>query len=192
MVMQAKRRYTPEKYLELERAAEYKSEYLNGEIYGRSGGTLRHSAIAVNVSSEIRTQLKGKPCQVFSRDGKVRSTPSGLLAYPDVSVACGELLFHDSHRDVLTNSVVIVEVLSDSTEAYDRGRKFFYYRQIETLTDYLLVSQNEPYVDHHSKQADGRWVINSAVGLESSLVIATIDCTLLLAEIYDKIPFASE
>src|SRR5262249_16087084 len=129
---------------------------------------------------------------VFSSDVRVRTTPTGLFAYPDLSVVCGELVFHDEKRDVLTNPVLLVEVLSDSTEAYDRGRKFFQYREIETLTDYLLVSQKEPYIDHYTKQADGRWLLTSVLGLEASLPIPSLGCTLLLSEVDDKSTFPEE
>jgi Uma2 family endonuclease len=187
-----KRFYTPEEYLSLERNSEFKSEYLQGEIYAMAGGSPEHGAITVNLSREISLQLKGRPCQVFSSDVRVRTTPSGLFAYPDLSVVCGELVFHDEKRDVLTNPVLLVEALSDSTEAYDRGRKFFQYRQIETLTDYLLVSQKEPYIDHYTKQADGRWLLTPVMGLEAILPIPSLGCTLLLSEVYDKITFPAE
>src|SRR5579872_3485343 len=151
------RYFTPEEYLTLERAADFKSEYLHGQIYAMAGGTPQHGAIALHAGSELRAQLKGASCQVFPSDVKVRTTPSGLFAYPDVSVVCGKLQYHDERRDVLTNPILIVEVLSNSTEAYDRGRKFWQYRQVETLTDYLLIAQREPSIDHYAKQSDGRW-----------------------------------
>jgi Uma2 family endonuclease len=184
--------YTPEEYLALERAADYRSEYLNGEIYAMAGGTPQHGAIAVNIGSELRAQLKAKPCQVFPSDVKIRTTPGGLFAYPDISVVCGPLNYHDAHRDVLTNPVLLVEVLSESTEAFDRGRKFYQYRQIETLTDSLLVSQEEPSIDHYAKQPDGRWLLTTVVGLDARLYLASLDCTLLLREVYAKIEFPSQ
>src|ERR1043166_4502630 len=164
-----KRFYTPDEYLNLERESEVKCEYLQGEIYAMSRGSPEHGAIAVNLSREISHQLKDKPCRVFSSDVKVRTSLAGLFAYPDLSVVCGDLLFHDEKRDVLTNPVLLVEVLSDSTEAYDRGRKFYQYRQIETLTDYLLVSQKEPYIDHYARQADGRWLLTTPDGLDAAV-----------------------
>ncbi|HLK59669.1 MAG TPA: Uma2 family endonuclease [Chthonomonadaceae bacterium] len=192
MAVFARQRYTPEEYLALERSADTKSEYFEGEIRAMAGGTPQHGAITVNISSELRMQLKGKPCQVFSSDVKVRTRPDGLFTYPDVSVVCGALQFHDEREDVLTNPCVIVEVLSDSTEAEDRGRKFFQYRQIETLTDYLLVSQKEPLIDYYEKQEDGRWLLASVVGLESSLTLDSVGCVLALSEVYDKIQFPVE
>ena len=182
---------TPEEYLVRERAAEFKSEYLFGQVYAKSGGSPEHAAIAINVGGELRAQLRGKPCQVFSSELKVRIRSNGLFAYPDLSVACGELEFHDGQRDVLTNPTLIVEVLSPSTENYDRGSKFFYYRQIEALQEYLLVSQHEPYIDHYKKEAEGRWTLTSAAGLASSLALPSIGVTLDLAEIYEKIAFPS-
>jgi Uma2 family endonuclease len=189
MAMHAERYYSPEEYLALERVDKYKNEYLAGRIYAMSGGTPTHAAIAMNVGGEIRTQLKGSECRVFSSDLKVRSGASTLFAYPDVTVVCGNLEYHDSKADVITNPVVIVEVLSDSTEAFDRGDKFINYRQIESLADYLLVSQTGCLVEHYTKLPDGKWILNPVSGLESEIEIRSIGCTLRLSEIYDKIEF---
>jgi len=181
--------YTPEEYFASEREAEFKSEYLNGEIYAMAGSSPEHSTITVNVSGELRAQLKGKPCRVFSSDMKVRTDADGLFSYPDVSVVCGEPRFHDEHRDVLVNPTLIVEVLSPSTERFDRGRKFAQYQQIESLTDYLLVAQDEPRVEHYVRQEGGRWLLSTATGREDTLHLASIGCTLPLSEVYDKVDF---
>jgi Uma2 family endonuclease len=183
------RKFTPEEYLILERGADFKSEYYYGEIYAMAGGSPQHGAIAINLGSEVRASLKGKPCQAFSSDLKVRTRPDGLFAYPDVSVVCGELQFHDAAKDVVTNPTVIFEVLSESTEAYDRGRKFQDYQLIETLTDYVMISQNEPCIEHYVRKPNDKWLLTTTKGLQGQVFIASIECTLLLSEVYDKIDF---
>src|SRR5258708_7041035 len=181
--------YSPEEYLALERAAEFKSEYLNGEIYAMSGGSPEHSTVGVNVSAEIHSQLKGKPCQAFSNDMKVRTSLQGLYSYPDLSVVCEQPRFHDEERDVLLNPIVIVEVLSPSTEAYDRGRKFAKYQQIKSLQNYVMISQDEPRVELYVRQPNDDWLLTVAKGLDASIALPAIDCVLLLADVYDRIRF---
>ena len=141
------RRYTPEEYLELERKAEFKSEYIDGEIFPIGGGILgmagadeAHNLIVTNAVRELSLQLKGRPCRTYPSDMKVEPVPGGQFVYPDVTVVCGEPRFHDERRDMLKNPTVIIEVLSPSTEAYDRGAKFARYRQMNSLTNYLLIS----------------------------------------------------
>jgi len=181
--------YTPEEYLSLERSADFKSEYLDGLIYAMAGSSPQHSAITANVIAIAVAALRGKPCQVFSSDLKVATDPHGLYAYPDLSIVCGEPQFHDEHQDVLTNPTVLVEVLSPSTEAYDRGRKFIQYQRIASLTDYILVAQEEPRLEHYARQGGNQWLLSSAAGLDGSLAIGSLGCTLRLAEIYDKVRF---
>lgn len=187
------RRYTPEEYLELERQSDVRHEYYEGEIYAMAGETLKHSQICVNLAREVSSQLKGKPCQALSPNMKVRAQTKGLFAYPDLTVVCGEPIFHDQKRDVLLNPRVIFEVLSPSTERYDRTMKFFKYRQeIQDLTDYIIVSQDSAFIEHYEKQADGRWVHTVVGGLENVLNVASINCVLSLAEIYDRVEIAAE
>lgn len=180
----------PEDYLELERNAEFKSEYLEGQIFAMSGGSPEHSAITVNITRELSLQLKGRPCQAFSNDLKVRTSYTGLYAYPDLTVVCSEPIYHDEKRDIITNPVVIIEVLSPSTEAFDRGRKFAHYQNILSLLDYILIAQDQPWIDHYARQPNNRWLLTPVVGLESSLWIPSIECDLRLAEVYDRIVFA--
>lgn len=183
--------FTSEEYLSLERSTDFRHEYLDGHVYAMAGETLEHSTICFNLAVVIGTQLRDKPCRGFSPNMKVRTGTAGLFAYPDLMVVCGEPLFHDERRDVLVNPTVIFEVLSPSTEAYDRGEKFLRYRsEISTLQDYVLVSQAKPIVEHFSRQPDGSWRYTSVSGLTSILHLASIDCQLPLAEIYDRIPFA--
>ena len=187
------RRYTPEEYLELERQSDVRHEYYEGEIYAMAGETLKHSQICVNLAREVSSQLKGKPCQALSPNMKVRAQTKGLFAYPDLTVVCGEPIFHDQKRDVLLNPRVIFEVLSPSTERYDRTMKFFKYRQeIQDLTDYIIVSQDSAFIEHYEKQEDGRWVHMVVGGLENVLNVASINCVLSLAEIYDRVEIAAE
>jgi Uma2 family endonuclease len=176
-------------YLALERQAEIKSEYLNGQIYAMSGASRSHNRITVNLTAALHAQLKHKPCEPFSGDMRVKVTPTGLYTYPDVMVVCGEPRFEDPHVDTLLNPTVLIEVLSDSTEAYDRGGKFAHYRALESLTDYLLVAQDQPRIEHFRRQTDGQWLYSVADGLDAQVEIATIGCVLHLAEVYERVAF---
>jgi Uma2 family endonuclease len=189
MASNPKQRLTPEQYLELERKAEFKSEYLDGEIYAMAGASLDHSAITANLTSEVVQQLRGTPCQVLTSDTKIRPGYASLYSYPDLSVICGEPIFHDKHKDILLNPKVIFEVLSPSTERFDRGAKFLRYQIIDTFTDYVLIAQDEPRVEHFIRQEDGSWRYLIVRGLESRLHIASIDCAISLAGLYDRINF---
>jgi Uma2 family endonuclease len=155
-----------------------------------AGESLPHSRICINLSGEVRSQLKGKPCEALSPNMKVRTSTASLFSYPDLTVVCGEPLFHDRKKDVLTNPQVIFEVLSPSTAEYDRTTKFQRYRMgNETLSDYILVSQDKPFVEHFTKQADGKWLYQSYGAIEDFLIIETIECELSLREIYDRVEF---
>lgn len=193
--------YTVEEYLALERASEERHEYLDGQIYAMAGESPAHGTICMNLSRIISTQLLGTPCQAWSKDTKVRSGPAprsrydakGLYSYPDLVVVCGEPQFHDEHRDVLLNPQVIIELLSPATEAYDRGQKFLRYRTwLPSLTDYVVVAQSEPLIEHFTRQGDGLWVIATTVNeLTGSVEVASINCVLQLSEVYDRIVFPS-
>jgi len=176
-------------YLALERQAATKSEYLNGQIYAMSGASRSHNRITVNLTATLHSQLRSKPCEPFSGDMRVKVSPTGLYTYPDVVVACGEPRFEDPHIDTLLNPMAIIEVLSDSTEAYDRGDKFAHYRALDSLTDYLLVAQDKPRIEHYSRQPDGQWLYSVADGPDARMEIAAIGCALHLAEIYDRVEF---
>ena len=184
-----KKRYTPQEYLALERAAEFKSEYLRGEIFAMAGASRELSLIASNLIGEVGSQLRETPCEVHGSDLRVRVSLTGLYTYPDVTIACGELQFDDQFRDTLLNPKVIFEVLSDSTEAYDRGKKFDHYRQIPSLTEYILVSQTEPLIERYVRQSDGSWRLTVCKGLEAVLELETVPCRLKLADVYFKVSF---
>ena len=181
---------TPEEYLEVERKAEYKSEYFNGEIYAMSGAKRNHNKVATNLSGLIWQHLKGKDCESYSNDMRVFVPKTGLYTYPDLVVVCGEPKFQDKVFDTLLNSTLLVEVLSETTESYDRGKKFQHYRSIESLQEYVLVAQDEARIEKYIKHGDGFWLLSEAVGLDSKIEFASIECRIALAEVYDKIDFS--
>lgn len=194
-------RYTVEDYLVLERESEDRHEYLDGEVYLMAGESPEHGTICMNLSVSIGSQLRGTPCQAFAKDTKVRSGPNplpgqpmkGLFSYPDLLVVCGDLQFHDQFRDVLLNPTLIVEVLSESTEAFDRGEKFRRYRTwLPTLMDYLLVAQDKPLIDHYHRVEANRWELVSIEGIEASFHLELLNFTLRLVDIYDRIIFPTE
>jgi len=180
---------TPEEYLAYERKSETKNEYLGGELFGMAGASERHNLIVANLVAEFRSQFKRRPCKVYPSDMRVKIPATGLYTYPDVSVVCGEAEFEDDHRDTLLNPTLIVEVLSDSTEAYDRGKKFEHYRTLDSLSDYLLVAQDSPSVEHYVRQPDDKWLLTPYKSLQSAIALASVDCTLSLVEVYDKVDF---
>jgi Uma2 family endonuclease len=185
MVSQAKPYYTEEEYLKLERAAEYKSEYFAGEIFAMSGATATHNIIAGNIFRHIGNlfEATGRPCRVYIGDMRVRVTPTGLYTYPDVMAICGPQDFADNRQDTLLNPTVIFEVLSPSTESYDRGQKFAHYWALPSLTDYVLVAQNQVRVEHYTRQDNG-WLLTAFTTLDATLHLPSIEATLPLARIY--------
>jgi Uma2 family endonuclease len=194
-------RYSVEEYLTSERESEERHEYLDGQIYAMAGQSPEHGAICTNLGGQLYAQLRGRPCQVFSKDMKVRSGPApklgqtakGLYSYPDLLVVCGELKFHDEYRDVLVNPNVIIEVLSPATEAFDRGEKWARYQTwLPELTDYLLVSQSKPRVEHFHRRTGGEWLYSLVNNLEDGFHLHSIDCTLQLADVYDRVVFPVE
>lgn len=182
-------RYTPQEYLELERKAQTKSEFYRGEIFAMSGASKEHNAIAANVLALIWNQFRGRPCQVYGSDMRVKVDWSGLYTYPDVSALCGEAEFDDEHVDTLLNPQVLVEVLSPSTEDYDRGGKFELYRQLPSLRDYVVVAQDRIFVEHHTRQDDGSWRLVDFRDKSDEIAIEGIDCRLRLEDVYDKVSF---
>jgi Uma2 family endonuclease len=178
---------TPEEYLAMERAAEYKNEYVNGEIFAMTGASRKHNLVAGNIYGELRQQLKGKPCEAYPGEMRVKAPAARSYVYPDVVVVCGEPQFEDSYVDTLLNPTLVVEVLSKSTESYNRLAKSAYYRTIESLVEYLLVAQEEYRVEQYIKQADGRWLLSDVRSLESVIELKSIDCSLPLRDLYDRV-----
>ena len=183
-------RYTVEEYLELERQSEVRHEYLDGQIYEMAGESLAHGRICINLARELSTQLKGKPCEALSANMKVQVQSRSMYVYPDLTIVCDEPIFHDTKRDVLTNPRVIFEVLSPSTEKYDRGEKFRRYNsQLETLTDYVLISQHLCCVEHFTRQPHNQWLYRALTESTDTLHLVSIDCHLQVSEIYDRVVF---
>ena len=184
---------TPEEYITLERKAipdaeTVRSEYMNGEIIAMSGASLAHNLITYNISGELRNRLKSSGCLAFANEMRVSIPTANSYFYPDVSVVCGEPRFEDDVFDTLLNPIVIVEVLSPSTEAYDRGDKFAHYRQLESLQEYILVSQDKVRVDHYVRHAT-QWILTDFQNLDQQLPLTSIQCELPLQEIYERVPF---
>jgi Uma2 family endonuclease len=173
-------------YLEIERKAEYKSEYCAGEMFAMAGATEAHNILAANMLVLIHYQFRARDCRVYGSDMRVAVSPEGLYTYPDVSAACEEPRFLDQHRDTLLNPAVIVEVLSSSTEAYDRGRKFELYRTLDSIQQYVLVATDRIHVDVYTRVQDGRWVLRSLDGAADSVELDSIGCRLLVSELYQK------
>lgn len=185
------RRYTPEEYLELERKAEFKNQYYRGEIYAMSGASRPHNLIGVNLSSEIHARLKGRHCEVYANDMRVRTGPKGLFSYPDIVAVCGEPEFLDGHFDTLLNPTLLVEILSPSTEAFDRGGKFEQYRRIDSLREYVLVSQHRALVERFARQGD-EWVLSEIEGMDGILRLDSIGCEVPLGQTYRGVNFPGE
>ena len=186
----AERWQTPEQYLVLERQADHKSEYINGRIFAMAGASRAHNLIAGNIFGELRAQLRGRPCEAYISDMRVKVSQTGLYSYPDVAVACGELQFEDVHGDTLLNPLVIVEVLSESTEAYDRGGKFAHFRRLPSLTDYLLVAQDKMCVEQYVRQGE-QWLLTELSDAKGAVQLESIGCKLSLEEIYARVELPS-
>lgn len=182
-------RLTDLEYLARERVAAHKNEFFDGEVFAMSGGSLAHSLIATNLAAEFRRALRDRPCLPFNSDLRLKVEATGLLTYPDLSVICGPAKFVDDEQDTITNPTVLVEVLSDSTESYDRGAKFRNYVQIPSLREYLLVSQHEPRIEQFARQEGGPWVWREAAGLDATLELPCLQIQLALAEVFAKVPF---
>ncbi|MCI0654678.1 MAG: Uma2 family endonuclease [Methylococcaceae bacterium] len=178
--------HTAEEYLVLERAAPCKSEFHAGYIYAMTGASREHNLLSVNIASELRSQLKGRPCETYINDMRVKAAATHSYHYPDVTVVCGSPELEDEHGDTLLNPTLLIEVLSRSTEAYDRGDKFANYRKIPSLREYLLVTQHLPRIERYVRQGDV-WLLTEADGLAASLALDSIGCTLALSEVYDRV-----
>jgi Uma2 family endonuclease len=177
---------SPDEYLAIERKAQRKSEYIDGAMYTMAGASEPHNLIVGNILTELNIQLRAVDCKVYPSDLKVQVPDSSKFFYPDVSVVCGETQFADPERDVILNPVLIVEVLSESTAAFDRGKKFQSYQRIESLSEYLLVAQDEMLVEDYVRQDDGHWLYTRLGGPDASVFLPAISCEVRLLDIYRK------
>jgi Uma2 family endonuclease len=182
-------RLTSQEYLVSERDSEQKHEFYRGEMFAMGGASFAHNQITTNIGTLVNTLLRNRDCAVTLNDLRVKITATGLYTYPDVVVTCESPKFEDEESDTLLNPQVIMEVLSKSTESYDRGKKFEHYRQIESLREYVLVAQDRPQIERFSRQADRHWLLDEASGLDAALHLTTIDVTLKLADVYAKVQF---
>ncbi|HMA34002.1 MAG TPA: Uma2 family endonuclease, partial [Chloroflexia bacterium] len=177
------RRYTPDDYLAHERHATYKSEYIAGQIIAMSGVSWEHSLITGNVFRVVSTQLLDRPCTAHASDLRVKVSAQGMYTYPDIVVVCGTPEFEDAQVDTLLNPTLIVEVLSPSTEADDRGAKFGYYRTVPSLLEYLLIAQDKMLVEHYARRGE-QWVLTATTDPTAVVPLPAIDCALPLSEVY--------
>ncbi|MFN8451812.1 MAG: Uma2 family endonuclease [Anaerolineae bacterium] len=180
---------TVEEYLAFERASEEKHEYLNGEIFMMSGASRHHNIIQINVAASLHAQLRQRSCTAFPSDMRVRIS-TGLYTYPDISVVCDPPQYDESeYQDTLLNPTLIVEVLSPSTESFDRGRKFQHYRALASLQEYVLIAQDSAHIERYLRQPNDEWLLADATGLDASIELSSIGCTLVLADVYEKVTF---
>jgi Uma2 family endonuclease len=190
MLLQEKNIISPEEYLALERESSEKSEYFDGEMFAMAGASREHNQISSNIVRILGNDLLEKPCSVFSSDMKVKVGEIGKYTYPDVVVVCKDEQYEDENRDVLLNPLVIIEILSDSTEAYDRGDKFLHYQLIDSFSEYILISQYCCKVEKFSRQGDDTWIYSKYINIKESLSIEFLKSELLLSEIYRKVIFS--
>jgi len=191
MSTQPKSPLTPEQYLEIERKAEYKSEYLAGEMFAMSGASREHNVLVWTLASILFEQLHDRQCELYPGDMRVLVAPTGLYTYPNIVGVCGIPRFRDGHADTLINPTFLAEILSPSTEAYDRGRKFEHYRQIESLQEYLLVAQDRMHADLFLRRSDSNWILAQADRPDDALRLRSLGCELPMARLYQKIDFPS-
>jgi Uma2 family endonuclease len=181
-------RVTPAEYLKYERSSQVKHEYYAGEIFAMTGASKNHNRIVTSTLAALYAQLRERPCDVFPGDMRVKPHSGLLYAYPDITVVCGTPEFEDDEVDTLLNPTVIIEVLSPSTEAYDRGKKFQHYRTIPSFQEYLLIAQDSVRVEHYTLR-DNEWILTDASTLDAIITLPSIDCTLSLSDVYEKVDF---
>ncbi len=187
MTAQPKQVYSVEAYLVIERAGSLKHEYYHGEIFALAGSSEAHNIILTNIITSLNMQLRKRPCKVYPSDMRLKIPKTGLYTYPDASIVCGTPHFDDVERDTLLNPLIVIEILSPSTERYDRGKKFQNYRTVATLQEYILVSQDDYHIEHYINQNDGNWLLTAYDSVHTTLHLRAIDCTLALEDVYDKV-----
>lgn len=178
---------TPAQYLAAERIADVRHEFCDGTILTMAGASRKHNLLSANLVRVIGNELLERPCNVYSSDMRVKSEGAKTYCYPDVVAACQQERFEDAQEDTLLNPLLLIEILSDSTEAYDRGDKFFHYRQIESFVEYILVSQKSCHVERYVRQADNTWLYSEYKSLDENIELSSIGCTVSLKDIYNKV-----
>ncbi|MFZ2277134.1 MAG: Uma2 family endonuclease [Prosthecobacter sp.] len=190
-IAKAKIKHTVEQYYDLEENEVYKSEFHDGDIFAMAGGSPEHSLIVTNLLGELRQRLKGKTCTPYDSNLRIKIPATGFVTYPDAAVFCKKLEFDpkDKRQQTAINPTIVFEVLSKSTESYDRGKKAENYRQLESLKAYVLVSQTSPHIEIYERHGDGFWFLTEAKGLDQELAIKSLGIQLPLAEVYDRMKF---
>jgi Uma2 family endonuclease len=185
-----KKYISEEDYLTMEAVSPVKHEYFDGEIFQMAGASDEHNTISMNIAAELHQQLKKRQCKVYQNDMRLYIEKEGIYVYPDVMVVCGKPEIKKyKGLDNLLNPVLIIEVLSESTADYDKSRKFDQYRTIESFREYVLVWQDKKRVARYTKQTDGNWLLSDFIGEEAEIILSSIECTLTMDDIYDKVYF---
>ena len=179
--------YTSSEYLQQERHNSARHEYIQGQIYAMAGASREHNQLVFNLAGLLHAQLRNRPCSAFVADMRVRTRAHEAYFYPDLSVVCGEMQFEDEHSDTLTNPSLIIEVLSPTTEGYDRGAKFAHYRRLESLREYILVAQDRVSIERYIRNVQGQWLLSEATELDQTLQLEAIGCELSLQAVYEKV-----
>lgn len=192
MTAQPQPRITPEEYLAFERGSDTRHEYYAGVIVAMAGGTARHNRIAGSTYVSMYNQLRGRNCNIYPSDMRVKAISTNIYSYPDVTVTCGDEQFEDSREDSLLNPVVIIEVLSPSTEKFDRGKKFQSYRTIPSLREYILIAQDDYHIERFVRYGENTWLLSEATGKDAYIEISAIQCVLRLEEIYERVVFPAD
>jgi Uma2 family endonuclease len=180
---------TPEQYLEIERAAQFRSEYLRGEMFAMSGASHNHARIIISTARRLAAQLEGRPCEPAANDLRLWSEREQMFTYPDIVVTCGSTRYLDKRHDTIVDATLIVEVLSPSTRSYDRGDKFLFYRSLPSFSEYLLLSQDAIRAEHHVRQPDGSWLFREFTSPDTEIALTSIGCRLPLGALYERVEF---
>lgn len=187
MSLHPKPKFTGQEYLDWERQQDTRHEYFDGEIFAMTGASRKHNLVCGNTFSALHAQMRGGTCEVYNNDMRVKVSETGMYTYPDIVAACDNPAFEDAAADTLINPVLIIEVLSGSTEPYDRGAKFLHYRTLPSLRDYLLVAQDACRVEHYARQADNRWLLTEYQDPDDSVHLESVACRLVLREMYERV-----
>lgn len=188
MTVPAKERLTAAEYLAFERASATKHEYISGSIVAMAGASAAHNIIVANIIASLHGQVRDRNCTVFPSDMRLRMMPQDAYAYPDIMIVCGDVSYEDDSLDSVTNPTVLIEVLSPTTESYDRGKKSQYYRSIPSLREYLLVAQAEKHIEHFIRFSDHQWLLSELTAEQPAVRLSSIACDLALDAIYAKVP----